>query len=220
MEKFFSIPFAVDGDREAVPNDAQEDNTVSYTDGYTESYSLPSYDPDTIKIERTKMNGLYYALTKEVGTLQKQGIPDFITSALNGGDPYPYADQAVVRYAGKIYISLEDDNESDPTDGSKWAPFTVARGRTVIASGAVTVINTDGIIGIAKTVPAATTVNVPDGLTPFKVFTIKDAGGDAGTHNITIVPASGTIDGRASFVMQSDYESVDFYSDGTDLRIV
>lgn len=48
------------------------------------------------------------------------------------------------------------------------------------------------------------------------VLMVKDASGSAETNNITITPASGTIDGAASLVISSNYGSVYLVSDSTN----
>ncbi len=93
-------------------------------------------------------------------------------------------------------------------------------GRVVTASGNVTILAGDGIVEIAKTVPATTQVVIPAGLTAFQEYVIKDGSGNAGTYNITLVPSSGTIDGAASFVLDANWESISFYSNGTNIRIL
>ncbi len=102
---------------------------------------------------------------------------------------------------------------------SAYDPFE-ANGRIVTLPGPVTVGANDQIIEIAKTDPEYTVVNILDGLTAWKVFTIKDGGLNAGTYPITLIPASGSIDGHPRFIMDADGQSVDFYSNGTDIRIV
>lgn len=111
------------------------------------------------------------------------------------------------------------------TDGGAGGNFTIGAGsqlsliagRTVIAAGAVTMTNADGVVNIKKTVGAATAVTGPPSPVAWQVYTVKDAKGDAATNPITITPASGTIDGQSTYVIQNNYDSVDFYSDGTNL---
>ena len=43
---------------------------------------------------------------------------------------------------------------------------------------------------------------------PTALFRIKDCGGGAATHPITIAPASGTIDGASSYSLATNYGSV------------
>lgn len=53
-----------------------------------------------------------------------------------------------------------------------------------------------------------------------RIFTIKDAGGNAGTNNITITTEGAeTIDGAATFVINSNYGAVNIYCDGTNYFI-
>ena len=49
---------------------------------------------------------------------------------------------------------------------------------------------------------------------------VKDASGSASTNNITVSPASGTIDGAASYVVNAAYESVQMVSDGTNWFVI
>lgn len=46
-------------------------------------------------------------------------------------------------------------------------------------------------------------------------YSIKDATGTAATHNITITPASGNIDGAATYIISTNYGSVDLVYSGT-----
>lgn len=123
MLKFLRIPFGQSGDRAAVPDAPAVGGDVSYTDGYGVDYSRPKTDPLSKNIEREKMNQLFFDATAAVGELQAQGIPDFITTALNGGSPFSYNVNAVVRYNDVLYVSLVAANTSLPTDVTKWAPF-------------------------------------------------------------------------------------------------
>lgn len=69
--------------------------------------------------------------------------------------------------------------------------------RTVTASGDITVLATDQIIKVNKTVAAPTNINLPTSASRNGVPVMgKDLKGDANVNNITFVPAAGeTIDG-------------------------
>ena len=92
----------------------------------------------------------------------------------------------------------------------------------VTLSGAanVTAVLDNYIIGIDDTA-APRTVTLPtasgtgDLANAGKIYIIKDQSGAAGTNNITIAPASGTIDGAANIVIDEDYGEASVYSDGT-----
>jgi hypothetical protein len=126
MLKFFRIPFANSGDKAAVPDATAPGGEVSYTQGYGFDYQRPSADPAAKNIERDKMNQLFFELTTALQELQAQGVPDFITSALNGGTAYSYSKHAIVRYLGVNYVSLENANTALPSDTTKWAPLPTA----------------------------------------------------------------------------------------------
>jgi len=87
--------------------------------------------------------------------------------------------------------------------------------RTVTAAGAVTVATSDYTVAINKTVGAATVVNLPATPTTGTFFIIKDSKGDAATHNITITPAAGNIDGAGTLVISANYGFAAIQYDGT-----
>lgn len=121
MLKFFRIPFATSGDRTAIPDAVDVNGFVSYTAGYGFDYQRQKTDPAAKNIERDKMNELFFDMTTAIAELQSQGVPDFITTALNGGTAYSYSQYAVVRYSGDLYVSLVAANTALPSDATKWA---------------------------------------------------------------------------------------------------
>jgi hypothetical protein len=64
----------------------------------------------------------------------------------------------------------------------------------------------------------AATENLPAGATSM-TFLIKDCGGNAATHSITVTPLSGNIDGASTFVMSTNYQSVSVTYTGTQWSI-
>lgn len=65
----------------------------------------------------------------------------------------------------------------------------------------------------------AITVNLPSSPATGLSFLIKDATGHASTNNITVVPASGNIDGASNFVLNIDFQSVAVTYTGTQWSI-
>lgn len=125
MARYFKVPFADGGDKTAIPNLEQPDGSVSYTEGFGPDYELdPLVFPDAKDVPRNQTNELFYETTLALQQYQENGTPDFITTVDNDGDPFPYTKGARVRYDNgdgfKIYQSLVDDNESLPTDTTKW----------------------------------------------------------------------------------------------------
>lgn len=126
---YIRTPFANVGDKTAIPNDAQVDNSVSFAEGYTLQYSLdPATEATARRIERDKYNQLLNIVTAEIQQYQQFSIPLFITSADNGGVAFPYSIGAQVRFdpgAGtRVYQSLTNTNVTDPTDTGNWFDVT------------------------------------------------------------------------------------------------
>ena len=156
MLKFFRTPFATGGDKTAVPDAIDLSGNVSYQEGYGFDYQRQSTDPARKVIERDKMNELFFDTTTAIAELQAQGVPDFITSALNGGSAYSYAINALVRWTdGAVYQSLAATNTATPADATKWAKLpTAALLQGVAATKSVATGTADALA--AAFVPAIT----------------------------------------------------------------
>ncbi|EJF89125.1 hypothetical protein [Bartonella tamiae] len=120
--KFFRFPFAATGDKTPLPDEGQENGTISYAEGYGFDYERnPATDPQAKRIERDKMNQLYYDITHNIRQYQLQGVPQWIDQSSNGNMPVTYQKNAMVRFKindqqEDIYISLKDFNTDTPTD--------------------------------------------------------------------------------------------------------
>jgi hypothetical protein len=148
MLKYFRLPFATTGDKTAVPDAVDSNGNVSYSQGYGFDYQRQKTDPAAKNIERDKMNQIFFDMTTAIAELQSQGVPDFITTALNGGTAYSYAQYAVVKYSGDLYISLVAANTALPSDATKWALLpTPARIQAAFNSSAVAGGTADAITG-------------------------------------------------------------------------
>lgn len=90
----------------------------------------------------------------------------------------------------------------------------------VTADGNYTCETTDAYVLIKKTNASATQVTLPASPEAGKIVTIKDAKGDAATNNITIVAASGTIDGASSQVIVFNYEAISMIYNGTEWNLI
>jgi hypothetical protein len=78
---------------------------------------------------------------------------------------------------------------------------------------------TDGII-LVNTSSSANTINLPSSPTNGLPLYIKDNSGNAVTHNITLSPASGNIDGSASYVMNTNYGCATVVYSGTQWLVI
>ncbi|EIL6174284.1 hypothetical protein ACT6MH_000081 [Escherichia coli] len=122
MEKFIKTPFAFLGDRSEIPDPIQNTGDVSMMTGYGYDYERDQLsDTNAKNIERQKMNWLFYIITRAISEYQSSGVPEFITTVMNGGNPYPYQKSALVRFNSGIYYSLVDNNTATPEDNTKWA---------------------------------------------------------------------------------------------------
>jgi len=101
--------------------------------------------------------------------------------------------------------------------GKNTTNHTLRQSTTVSAStGAVYEIMGVGAraAGVTITLPAPNAAGVTTANTKF--YRIKDESGEGATKNITVVGASGNIDGAANYVINTNYGSVTIYSDGTN----
>lgn len=87
------------------------------------------------------------------------------------------------------------------------------------STGNVTLTN-QTVFVLNKDSGAATTLTLPASPQRGRTIYIKDGKGDAATNNITIMPASGNIDGAGSYVMRSNYDSVVLFYNGTQWNVV
>lgn len=91
----------------------------------------------------------------------------------------------------------------------------------MIASGTTTAMSAlDYELCIRKSVGAAHAVTLPADPVFGQTVLVSDGKGDAGTNNITVSPASGTINGAASILIRAGYGSAKFRFNGTEWNTV
>ena len=90
-------------------------------------------------------------------------------------------------------------------------------GYASVATTPYTATAASNIIGVTHAGAAAVTLPAN---TAGRVVTVKDEQGNAGTQNITVTPASGTIDGSANYVINTNYGSITVYCNGTNWFII
>lgn len=120
---YFINAFATTGDQSTIPVTGSETGTVNFQYGYGSKYSASlKTDPSALKVDRLTFNYLMYEMTLNWQNLYQNGIAPFISSADNGGSPYSYSKNALVRYTdGNNYYSLVNTNTATPgTDPTKW----------------------------------------------------------------------------------------------------
>ncbi|MCD1124799.1 hypothetical protein LPW36_01910 [Jinshanibacter sp. LJY008] len=125
--KYINTPFALSGDKKEIPD--TEAGTVTGEVNFDKGYG-PDYEKDLATsadakvIERDYLNYLFYLLTSELQRYQRNGVPDYVSAADNGGSAVAYPLAAMVRYdAGSgvdIYYSIKNNNTSTPSDTAAW----------------------------------------------------------------------------------------------------
>lgn len=193
QSKFFNTPFATAGDKIDIPDAAQVDGSVSFATGFGPDYEKElGVDPDAKPVPRDATNGVLFDITDALGAIQKQGAPQFIEAADNGGVPFSYGRGARVMYGSpaRPWISRVDNNTTIPAPGPDWAleVFEVATNAQAIAgTDPSVVINPPALAAVL----AATVVTVPDATESVKGIqrNATQAEANAGTlDNATMTP--------------------------------
>ena len=83
-------------------------------------------------------------------------------------------------------------------------------GSPLLISSAKTISNPSASAAVFFQLPAASSVK------PYYDYVVKDGKGDAGSNNITITSAGGTIDGTTNHIISSNYGTVFIFSDGSN----
>ena len=89
---------------------------------------------------------------------------------------------------------------------------------TTVNTATYNLLSTDYILNITYTATGAVTITLPTAqVVDGRTIIIKDAGGNAGTNNITVATEGAeTIDGAATAVIAADYNSINLYCDGSN----
>lgn len=123
---YFDTPFGIDGQLTVVPDPTQGSGAVSYQQGWGILYSTP-VGSGGFNVARGTMNQILNDVTSAIQQYQQNGIPPFITSAMNGGSPFSYDQYATVLLDGIAYQSLINSNTDTPPS-SNWVVFQVNNG--------------------------------------------------------------------------------------------
>jgi hypothetical protein len=122
---YVKTPFAVSGQQTAIPDAIQPGGQVSFNEGYGINYERDlDTDPLALPVPRREDNYLLNLMTSVLQQYQQTSAPLFITSADNGGVPFPYEIDARVRYnpgsGMRTYRSLVNSNTALPTVVANW----------------------------------------------------------------------------------------------------
>lgn len=91
---------------------------------------------------------------------------------------------------------------------------------TAVSTTPYVVLTTDDFLGVNSS-GGTRQINLPNAPTTGRVIIIKDSGGNANTNNITVTTVGGVvlIDGATSYVMNTQYSSIQVLFDGTTYQI-
>jgi hypothetical protein len=90
--------------------------------------------------------------------------------------------------------------------------------RTVVSTTPYAVLATDYYLAVT-TSSTAMTIDLPAAPGTNRLFIIKDLSGNAATNNITLTPSSGTIDGQATYILNSNYQAIQLLFNGTNYEV-
>jgi hypothetical protein len=117
---YLRFPWATsNGDKVEPPAEEQVDDSVSYEEGFSARYSEdPATSGTARRIERNEYNGALFRYSTEIQQYQENGFPDFIPSGENGGSPFSYPLNAILRQGTSIFQSNTAANVTTPPDAS------------------------------------------------------------------------------------------------------
>lgn len=90
----------------------------------------------------------------------------------------------------------------------------------LVTSGNPVMAISDDYVMINQSGSNLTLVTLPDTPRVGAKYIVKDAKGDANLRPITVIPPSGTIDGRTNFIIDVEYGSIDAMFDGANYLVV
>lgn len=151
QQGYFDVIFGSSGIKTPVPDTVQSDGSVSYTQGYGPDYQLAPGTSGAKYPEINDINQLFNDVTTALQQYQQNGIPPFITSAMNNGSPFSYAQYATVLYGGVAYQS-NTANNTDTPPSSKWNVVSLSSSSQFTGSN---ITGTANAIVIGTTNPAS-----------------------------------------------------------------
>ena len=196
-QKYFLYPFGTAGDLTTIPDPTQISGAVSSQSGWTYNYQRQiGVDPLAMPIDRAELNYLFNCITSQLKQYQEFGVPEWITSANNGGTAFAYDFGAVVRYSATgnppftTYVSVlagSATNTSTPGADANWLAF-IPTGR----QPHLTKITTSGNFTTAANITAATV---------FKITLVGGGAGGGGSNGPISTAGGGGAGGAVSFLI-------------------
>lgn len=186
---------------------------TSYTLNYSTASNMANQIPVSVNALTTTLTGLTQATQYYSTVTAFNGTTPGPVSAIKTFTTLTGATQVPVLIGGVPYLIGGKIATAPSSAGGSMTGQIITSGSTASFTGS------SNVLIIRKTTGSATSVTLPSNPTLWIPYTIIDGKGDALTNNITITPASGTIDGSANFVINANYESVSFINDGTTWNV-
>lgn len=150
------------------------------------------------------------------------------------GPTVPVLDNGVARFDGTSGSVIEGSLATLDDAGNLSTPGSITAGTALITSGAfcftpriitvtgpASVLATDAVLMINKSLSEATTLTLSSGQKIGRVLIIKDLKGDANSNFTTILASGGeTIDGILGVQMTQNYQSITFIYNGSGWSII
>lgn len=126
-QHYYIFAWGIDGTiTPAIPNDTDPSGFVTYQQGFTFDYQRDLLtDPAAKSPTYTNLNALLSDITTNIQDYQRNGTPEFIDNADNGGSAFSYRINAMVRYSSGgsapfgLYLNNLDNNTNLP-GGTGW----------------------------------------------------------------------------------------------------
>ena len=148
-------------------------------------------------------------------------LPDLVTPAIATDGLVTY-DSSKAEGSRITEIKFSNDASEYFNGQGGWTEVIVDPDVKTVNAATYNLLTSDDILHVTYTSTGSCTVTWPTAqILTDRLVWIKDAGGNAGTNNITVATeGSQTIDGESTYVIDIDYAAVALYCDGSNLFVL
>jgi hypothetical protein len=147
----------------------------------------------------------YNTLMNNVGIVGESNVTRIGRTFVNSSNPgaqYNYSYGILATDSGRVVNTTSISGTTYSTLSSDYVIFANSTSNAINIT-----LNTTAVTGTSTTAIGT-------------IYRIKDVAGTNSLHNITLTPASGTIDGQTSYTMVANFQSVDVCYNGTNWSIL